>query len=88
MDELKIHDVCMTIHNKENAGDPEGDIIYKDLILKGNKDVINISMSKVLIFSISAFNPDDAIRRVRKIAEDLKVYNPISSDIKLKCQPS
>lgn len=74
--------VNVTIENKPGLSDPEGDTILNDLVLKGtHSSVSKISTAKVLRFVINEKNSDDAKDTVKKICDELRIYNPMVSKI-------
>ena len=73
--------VIATIENKEFINDPEGETILHDLILKhGYSNVISVRSAKTLKFLVNAKTPDDAVELVKKVCDELRVFNPIVSD--------
>ena len=76
--------VYVTIENKPGISDPEGDTILNDLVLKGtHKNVSKIETAKMLKFTISEKNQKTAESKIQKICEELRIYNPIVSVIKI-----
>ena len=74
----------VTIENKSFLNDPEGETILNDLILKsGYFDVKSIRTAKSLKIELMAKNMDDAKIKVKKMCDDLRIYNPIVSDCKI-----
>ena len=74
----------VTIENKSFLNDPEGETILNDLILKsGYFDVKSIRTAKYLKIELMAKNMDDAKIKVKKMCDDLRIYNPIVSDCKI-----
>ena len=73
--------VVATIENKEFINDPEGETILHDLILKhGYSNVISVRSAKTLKFIVNAKTPDDAVKLVKKVCDELRIFNPIVSD--------
>ena len=84
---MAIHEVHVTIENKQGMSDPEGDTILNDLVLKcSHEEVTRIRTAKTLKFTINAADSDDAIARVQRICDELRIYNPVASRIALKVQ--
>ncbi|HXT83948.1 MAG TPA: phosphoribosylformylglycinamidine synthase subunit PurS [Verrucomicrobiae bacterium] len=74
----------VTIENKSFLNDPEGETILNDLILKsGYFDVKSIRTAKSLKIELMAKNMDDAKIKIKKMCDDLRIYNPIVSDCKI-----
>lgn len=75
------YSVYVNIENKPFLSDPEGETILNDLILKeGYSDVLSIRTSKSLKIDIMANSVDDAKNKVKKMCDDLRLYNPIVSN--------
>jgi phosphoribosylformylglycinamidine synthase len=73
--------VIVTIENKSFINDPEGETIYRDLILKNNYgNIKSVRTAKVLKIIISANNSKEAISNTRKMCEDLRIFNPLVSN--------
>jgi phosphoribosylformylglycinamidine synthase len=74
--------VKVVISNREGAGDPEGDTIYRDLVLKsGFKQVKGIRSGKFLKVSVEAPDATSAKRLVSKMCDELRIYNPAAHSI-------
>jgi phosphoribosylformylglycinamidine (FGAM) synthase PurS component len=73
--------ILVNIENKPYIDDPEGETIRKDLIIKGGyssiESVRSVKTLKIIIRSSSERN---AIKTVKKLCDDLRIYNPILSD--------
>lgn len=71
--------VEVVIENKPLARDPEGETIHHNLILKGGySQVTNVRAGKLLRMNIEARSSEDAKQLVRKLCDDLRIYNPAS----------
>ncbi len=69
--------VEVIVENKPLARDPEGETIHRNLILKGGySQVTNIRAGKLLRMNVQAGTPEDAQRLVKKLCDDLRIYNP------------
>jgi phosphoribosylformylglycinamidine synthase subunit PurS len=80
----KIFMVNVSIENKPFLNDPEGETVLNDLILKGNySDIVSVRSAKSLLIKILSENETDALMEVRKMCEDLRIYNPIVSNCEL-----
>lgn len=72
--------VVVTIENKEQVGDPEGETIRKDLILRsGYSNVESVKSAKCYNIVINTSSEGEAKKDVTKICEELRIYNPIVS---------
>ena len=77
--------VHVTIENKPGISDPEGKTILNDLVLKGNySEVTDIRSAKMLKFTITEKNKKLAEKKIQKICDDLRIYNPMVSKIIIK----
>ncbi len=75
------YSVYVNIENKPFLSDPEGETILNDLIIKeGYSDVVSVRTSKSLKIDILAKSIEDAKIKVKKMCDDLRIYNPIVSD--------
>jgi len=73
--------VVVTIENKEQIGDPEGETIKKDLILKsGYSNVESVRSARCYNIIINTETENDAKKEVTKLCEELRIYNPIVSN--------
>ena len=81
-DLMANYNVNVIIENKPGINDPEGETILNDLVLKGKfSNVIKIRSAKMLKFSITERNKKSAELRVMKICDDLRIYNPLVSNV-------
>lgn len=73
--------VVVTIENKEQVGDPEGETIKKDLILKsGYSNVESVRSAKCYNIIINTETENDAKKEVTRLCKELRIYNPIVSN--------
>jgi phosphoribosylformylglycinamidine synthase len=76
--------VIVTIANKSFINDPEGETIYHDLILKNQYNSIkSVRTAKLLKLVVNAKNSREARSSVKKMCEDLRIFNPIVSDCQI-----
>ncbi len=69
--------VEVIVENKPLAADPEGEAIHRNLILKGGySQITNVRAGKLLRMSVEADSPDHARQLVKKLCDDLRIYNP------------
>jgi len=79
---MSLYNVHVTIENKPGISDPEGETILKDLVLKGNfSSVSKIRSAKMLKFKIKEKNKKLAEKKIRKLCDELRIYNPMVSQI-------
>ncbi len=84
MDFMPLYKVNVLIENKPYISDPEGDTILKDLVVKGGYDnVKSIRVAKMLKVEVEAGSVDDAKDMVKRMCEDLRLYNPVLSICKI-----
>ncbi len=75
-------DVHVTIENKPGISDPEGDTILNDLVLKASySEITKIRSAKMLKFQIKEKNKKLAENKIRKLCDELRIYNPMVSKI-------
>ena len=73
--------VVVRIENKPFINDPEGETIYRDLILKNNyKNIKSVRTAKLLELIVSANNSKEAILNVKNMCEELRIFNPLVSN--------
>lgn len=77
--------VHVIIENKPGISDPEGETILKDLVLKGGfSSVKKIRTAKMLKITINETTKDLAEKKIHKLCDDLRIYNPMVSKITLE----
>lgn len=77
--------VEVVIENKPLARDPEGETIHHNLILKGGySQVTNVRAGKLLRMSVEASSAEDAKQLVRKLCDDLRIYNPAAHTLQVR----
>jgi phosphoribosylformylglycinamidine synthase subunit PurS len=80
----KIFLVNVSIENKPFLNDPEGETVLNDLILKENySDIISVRSAKSYLIKILSKNEAEALLEVKKMCDDLRIYNPIVSNCEL-----
>ncbi|MDW0119101.1 MAG: phosphoribosylformylglycinamidine synthase subunit PurS [Nitrososphaeraceae archaeon] len=73
--------VVVTIENKEQIGDPEGETIKKDLILRsGYSKIESVKSAKCYNIVINTNSEEEAKKDVTKLCEELRIYNPVVSN--------
>jgi len=79
---LPLFEVQVTIENKAGMNDPEGETILNDLVLKGSyTNIKKIRSAKMLKFQITASTKQAAESTVKKVCDDLRIYNPMVSKV-------
>jgi phosphoribosylformylglycinamidine synthase subunit PurS len=82
---MPLFTVHVIIENKPSISDPEAETILKDLVLKGSYySVKKIGLAKMLKFTIDEKTVETAEKKIRKLCDDLRIYNPMVSKITLK----
>ena len=77
--------VEVIVENKPLARDPEGETIQNNLILKGGYDqVTNVRAGKLLRMSVNTDTPDRARDLVKKLCDDLRIYNPAAHNCQVR----
>ena len=79
---MPIYIVHVIIENKPNISDPEGETILNDLILKSkNSSIKKIRAGKILKFTVETGNKKKAEKTVENICQELRIFNPLVSNI-------
>ena len=79
---MTIFTVNVTIENKPGISDPEGETILNDLVLKGNySSITKIRSGKILKFQIDEKNKKSAEEKIRKLCDELRIFNPLVSKV-------
>lgn len=82
---MPLFTVHVIIENKPSISDPEAETILKDLVLKGSySSVKKIGLAKMIKFTIDEKTGKTAEKKIRKLCDDLRIYNPMVSKITLK----
>lgn len=77
--------VNVIIEPKPYLSDPEGDTILKDLIAKRYLSVKKVRTAKMLTITIDASNSKEAEDTVKRLCNELRIYNPVVSNCKVEC---
>lgn len=79
---MPLFEVQVIIENKAGMNDPEGETILNDLVLKSSYSAVKkIRSAKMLKFQISASTKQAAQNTVKKLCDDLRLYNPMVSKV-------
>lgn len=82
---MPAFEVHVIIENKPGISDPEGSTILDDLILRGSYEFVSsVRTAKMLKFSVDEKTSQLAEDRVRKMCDDLRIYNPIVSTVTVR----
>ena len=74
--------IHVTIENKPGISDPEGETILNDLVLRGNySSITKIRSGKILKFQIDEKNKKSAEEKIRKLCDELRIFNPLVSKV-------
>ena len=77
---MNKYQVSVIIENKQDIGDPEGETIYKDLMISGGySSVQSVRCGKCLKIIIKAKSIENARKDIVKMSDELRIYNPIVS---------
>ena len=77
--------VIVTIENKPDINDPEGETIHRDLVIRGGYSSIeSVRSAKTLKIIISEKSENEAEEVVRSLCEELRIYNPVVSNCSVK----
>ena len=78
--------VSVVIENKPYINDPEGETILKDLIAKGGYSLVKtVRTAKMLNITIEAKDRKEAEDTVKRLCDELRIYNPVVSNCKIEC---
>ncbi|MDI1495609.1 MAG: Phosphoribosylformylglycinamidine synthase [Cenarchaeum symbiont of Oopsacas minuta] len=74
----------VVIENKTGINDPEGETILHDLILKGsNSKILDVRTAKILFISIRERSSESAKKSIKKMCDDMRIYNPMVSRVSI-----
>ena len=77
--------INVTIENKPEISDPEGDTILNDLILKDHTiSVKKVRSAKMLKFDVEAKNRKLAEKIVMDLCNEFRIYNPLVSKVSVE----
>jgi len=72
--------VTVLIENKKEIDDPEGQTIYRDLVLKGGYSFVkSVRSAKCLKIEVEAASKARARDEVVRMCDELRIYNPVVS---------
>ncbi|HYY91137.1 MAG TPA: phosphoribosylformylglycinamidine synthase subunit PurS [Candidatus Dormibacteraeota bacterium] len=75
----------VVVENKPLARDPEGEAIHQNLILKGGyNQVTKVRAGKLLRMRVEADSPEQARDLVKKLCDDLRIYNPAAHTCQIR----
>ncbi|GBC71607.1 Phosphoribosylformylglycinamidine synthase subunit PurS [Candidatus Calditenuaceae archaeon HR02] len=75
----KLWVVEARIQLKSSLKDPEGETILRDLLHKrGVSGVEEVRTAKLLRFKVRSHSREDAESLIRKVCDELRLYNPVS----------
>lgn len=85
---MPLFEVQVIIENKAGMNDPEGETILNDLVLKGNNSSVKkVRSAKMLKFQITTQTKQAAQNSVKKICDELRIYNPMVSKVTVSARP-
>ncbi len=64
------------ISYKPSARDPEGETIAHELRSLGYENVVNVKAGKAFFFEVIADNNEEALKEVKRIASETRLFNP------------
>lgn len=77
--------VQVVIENKPYINDPEGETIHRDLVVKGGySNVQSVRSAKMLKMVVNSKSEKDAEVTVKKLCEELRIFNPVVSNCTVK----
>ncbi len=82
---MPLFKVNVTIENKPEISDPEGETILNDLILKDHAaSVKKVRSAKMLKFDVDAKNRKIAEKIVLDLCNEFRIYNPLVSKVSVE----
>lgn len=79
---MPLFEVQLIIENKQGMNDPEGETILNDLVLKGSySSVKKVRSAKLLKFQINSTTKQSAENNIKKLCDELRIYNPMVSKV-------
>ncbi|HYW01921.1 MAG TPA: phosphoribosylformylglycinamidine synthase subunit PurS [Candidatus Acidoferrum sp.] len=83
----QLYQVEVTITNKMQARDPEGETIIRDLIhKKGLNYIKEVHTGKLLTLKLEAESQEDARNLTFSACNDLRLYNPVAHSISIRVE--
>jgi phosphoribosylformylglycinamidine synthase subunit PurS len=77
--------VHVVIENKPFINDPEGETIHRDLVVKGGySNVQSVRSAKMLKMVVDSRTERNAEATVKKLCEELRIFNPVVSNCTVK----
>jgi phosphoribosylformylglycinamidine synthase subunit PurS len=77
--------VQVIIENKPYINDPEGETIHRDLVVKGGySNIQSVRSAKMLKMVVNSKTERDAEATVKKLCQDLRIFNPVVSNCTVK----
>jgi phosphoribosylformylglycinamidine synthase PurS subunit len=77
--------VQVIIENKPYINDPEGETIHRDLVVKGGySNIKSVRSAKMLKMVVNSKTERDAEAIVKKLCQELRVFNPVVSNCTVK----
>ncbi|BBG26803.1 Phosphoribosylformylglycinamidine synthase subunit PurS [Sulfuracidifex tepidarius] len=74
----------LIIKTKTEVRDPEGESIKMYAVNKVDSNVADVRAGKYLLFKLEADTCENALNRVKEIAEKARLYNPIIQEIQVR----
>ena len=82
---LTKYTIHVIIENKPYINDPEGETIHRDLVVKGGyRSVQTVRSAKMLKIVVNSRSEQQAEQSVKKLCEELRIYNPVVSNCTIK----
>lgn len=73
--------IAVSIENKVYLDDPDGHTILRDLVVKGGySNIESVRSAKTLKIVVKSASEKEALKTVKKLCSDLRIYNPVLSD--------
>lgn len=76
--------VELIIMNKDGVRDPEGETIQRYVVNRFTEEILETKAGKYLLFKVKTGNQEEAVNLVKKLADEMRLYNPIIHKIEVR----
>ncbi|AHC51823.1 hypothetical protein SUSAZ_07615 [Sulfolobus acidocaldarius SUSAZ] len=83
-----LYNVELIIISKDGIRDPEGETIQRYVVQKSTNKVRETRAGKYLLFRIESNSSEEAQETVKRIAEEMRLFNPIVHKIIIRVSRS
>ncbi|QGR17204.1 phosphoribosylformylglycinamidine synthase subunit PurS [Sulfurisphaera ohwakuensis] len=79
-----LYRVELIITNKEGIRDPEGETIQRYVVSRFSDKITETRAGKYLVFRVNSSSQQEATELVKKLADEMRLYNPIVHKIEIR----